>query len=317
MKKKTFLVAIILVAVVVMSAVFVACVNTDLSDYSYPEGFEDVLSGYDLARAEDCDVRVMTFNMLVHMESWGGSEVPPRAKMFVKVLEEVKPDVIAAQEVCSDWHKVLEANIGDEYEIIEPKIDFINKNKTPVIYNKNTLDLIESGYTAYSEGDENGCRGITWGVFTVKATGKHFVLTSTHLDLIREGKEKEELGIMNTQADELLAKISELKSKYGGSVIACGDYNSMESGDAPAYDGKTYGEYAATKIYEKLADSLVDVKYKEGLDIICSDSSKAFAPTWDHIFVSGGAYAEKFFILDDKVFEKMSDHFAVFADIVL
>lgn len=317
MKRKSAEIIAVLLLVVIVATVLVACVNTDLSGYAYPEGLEEALASHDFSRAQGSDVRVASFNMLVHMESWGGTPVPPRAKTFLKVLDEVKPDVIAAQEMSSDWYKVLGENMGDEYVILEPKIDVLNKNKTPIVYNTDTLLLIESGYTAYSVGDENGCRAVTWGLFTVKSTGKYVIVTSTHLDLIRSGKEEKELEIMNKQADELLSKINELYDRYACNVIACGDYNSMERGDVEDNSGKVQGVYAAEQIYTKLAAELTDVKYKEGLCILNSDENKKFAPTWDHIFLKGGANAEKFFILDNDVFEQISDHYMIFADFTL
>lgn len=317
MKRKALTSVAILIVSVLILTVLVACVNTDLSEYGYPEGFEEALASIDLERSENCDIRVMSYNILVHIESWGGIPVPPRAKPFLKILEESAPDVIGVQEMCDDWYKVLEANLGEKYEIIHYDVGLFNKNKSPIIYNKESLMLKESGYQAYSEGDKNGCRAITWAVFEVRDTGKCFAVTNTHLDLIREGKEAQELEIMNKQADELLAKTEEIASLYSCPVIACGDYNSMESADTPDYYGNAQGVFAAETIYKKLAASLSDLKYLEGTEIVCFDESKAFCATWDHIFAKGEAFAEKFYILDGEVFESVSDHFAVFADIVL
>lgn len=316
MKRRIILIAVTAVAIIALTA-FTACVNTDLSGYGFPDGFEDALASFDFTRSENADVRVMSFNVLVSIESWGGTPVPPRAKMFLEILDKVKPDIIGAQEVCGDWHKVLEDNLGEEYKIIHPDINVFKENKSPVIYNSETMELIESGYQAYSEGDDNGCRAVTWGVFKIRETGKNVIVTNTHLDLIRPGKESQELEIMNKQTDELLAKIDALYDKYSCPVISCGDYNSMESAETPDYYGKLQGIFAAESIYKKLADSLDDLKYGENTNVICSDKNKAFVSTWDHIFAKGGAEAEKFGILDGDAFENVSDHFAIFADVKL
>lgn len=313
MKKTAIVITGALVAVAVLTA-FVACVNTDLSEYGYPEGFEEALAEYDFSRGEDVDVRVMSFNILAHMESWGGSPVPPRAKMLLKVFDEIRPDVVGVQEMSSDWHKVLGANMNEEYVVLHPDIDIFNKNKTPIIYNKDRLELIESGYTAYKEGDENGCRAITWGLFSLKSNGKYVLVTNTHLNFIKDGQESNSLKIMQSQADELIAKINELYDRYSCAIIACGDYNGMESGEVSDAFGDTYGVRAAQEVYDKLAAALSDVKYKQGTQIICANESIANAPSWDHIFLKGQADAEKFFILDGEAFENLSDHYAVFAD---
>lgn len=316
MKKSVLCIVFILIAVFALT-VPVACVNTDLSGVSYPDGFQDALESFDFTRGEETDVRVMSYNILAHMESWGGREVPPRAKMLLKILDEVQPDVIGAQEMSSDWHKVLNANMSENYVILHPDIDIFNKNKTPIIYNGDKLLLIESGYYAYKQGDENGCRAITWGLFSVKATGKYLIVTNTHLDLIKDGQESRSLEIMLAQADELLAKISELSGRYKCPVISLGDYNSMESGDIPDAFGDAYGVRAATDVYDKLAASLTDVKYMQDVEIVCADNSIATAPTRDHIFLKGEATAEKFFILDGETFEELSDHYPIIADFKL
>lgn len=315
LKKSAIFLILTIVAVFALTA-FVGCVNTDLSGYGYPDGFEEALASYDLSR-EDGDVRVMSYNILAHMESWGGSPVPPRAKLLLRVLEEVKPDVIGVQEMSSDWHTVLDANLGSEYVVLHPDIDVFNKNKTPLIYNSDKLELIESEYVALKEGDENGSRAITWGLFAVRATGRYILVTNTHFNLVKEDQESKSLEIMNSQADQLISKIEELYARYNCTVVACGDYNCMESGEVPDAFGKVNGQYAASSIYDKLAGALADVKYAEGIETVCADENVAAAPSWDHIFVKGNGIARKFCVLDGEVFENISDHYAIFADFSL
>lgn len=316
MKKTVVFVVAVLVAAFAL-ATLTACVDTDLSGYGYPSGFEDALASYDFSRGGETDVRVMSFNILAHMESWGGSAVQPRAKLLLSMLDATDPDVIAVQEMSSDWHKVLDANLDDKYVVLHPDIDVLNKNKTTLIYDKDKLEPIDSGYVKYSVGDDNGCRAITWGLFTVRATGKYVIVTSTHFDLVRDGQESRSLEKMNKQADELIAKIGSLYNQYSCAVLACGDYNCQERGDVPDVYGKTNGQYAASSVYDKLAGSLTDIKYVEGLSVVNSDESRKFAPTWDHIFAKGNATPLSFTVLDDKVFENVSDHYAIVADFAL
>ena len=316
MKKTAIVITVALVAVAVLTA-FVACVDTDLSGYGYPEGFEEALAEYDFSRGEDVDVRVMSYNILAHMKSWGGSPVPPRAKMLIKIIEETTPDVMGVQEMSSDWHKALGENLPEGYEVLHPDIDIFNKNKTAIIYNADKLELVNDGYLAYNEGDENGARAVTWGLFSVKATGKYVVVTNTHLNVVKNGQEEKSIAIMNSQVDELTELVGELRAQYSCAVIACGDYNCMESGDIPDYSGKAQGVYAAEVIYKKLAGYFTDAKYCDGAVLSCRDVQVASAPTWDHIFVKGDAVARTFFVLDGEEFESLSDHYAIFADFKL
>ena len=315
MKKRYFILAIALVLCACLT-VLGACVNTDLSDYAYPEGFEEMLAQSYSDRKDEVDVRIMSFNMLVHIAGWGGLPVEPRAKMFTAVLDKYAPDIIAAQEVCSDWHKVLKDNIFDDYEVIKPKINLFSYNKTPIFYNTRTLSLIESGYMPYSEGDDNGCRAVTWGLFEVKSNGKRFIVTDTHLDLVRGKDTQKELAVMSKQADELIDLIYELTERYDCALAACGDYNSQENAEGTDSSGNPLGDFAAASIYAKLCEKLTDVKYVDGVNII-GQSDAAHEPTWDHIFSVGEIVPCDFFVLSDDIYTKMSDHYAIMADMIL
>lgn len=314
--KKKFFVLTIAVALCVCLSALCACVDTDLNNYDYPDGFEDMLAQSYSDRQDETDLRIMSFNMLVHIAGWGGLPVEPRAKMFTAVLDKYMPDIIAGQEVCSDWHKVLKDNIYDKYEVIEPKINLFSYNKTPLFFNKNTLTLIESGYMPYSEGDNNGCRAVTWGLFEIKASGKRVVVTDTHLDLIRGKDIQKELAVMSRQADELLALLDELTERYGCAILACGDYNSQENGEGTDSHGNPLGDYAAAEIYAKLAEKTTDIKYAEGVNVI-GQSDATYEPTWDHIFAVGEVGALDFFVLCDELYLEMSDHYAIIADVIL
>lgn len=308
---------IILAIIFCFFTIFIcSCIDTDLNKQNYPENFESMLEQSDSERNKETDVRIMSFNMLVHISGWGGKPVEPRAKMFTAVLDRYEPDIIAAQEVCSDWHKVLKANIFDKYEIIKPKINLFSYNKTPIFYNKSTLNLLDSGYMPYSVGDDNGCRAVTWGLFEIKASGKKVIVTDTHLDLIRSGKEAEELSIMNTQADELLDLAKKLIAEYNCPLIACGDYNSQENENGLDSQGNKLGVFAAAEIYEKLAENMSDVKYSEEVNIV-SHNENVYEPTWDHIFSLGEVKTKKFFILSHDIYKQMSDHFAIIADVTI
>lgn len=305
-----FLCAVVIAAVVSLSA----CVSTDLSGQAYPSGYEAMLADAPAARAEGTQLRVMSFNMLVHIAGWGGTPVPPRAKMFLGMLDTYLPDIIGAQEVCSDWHRILADNLPAQYRALHAKINAFSYNKTPLIYNADTLELLESGYEPYSVGDNNGCRAVTWGVFRIRATGQKIVVTSTHLDLIRPGKVEQERTIMMQQTAELLALTEQLEQTYSCPVLACGDYNSMERADALDSEGNPLGEYAAADVYAVLAQGMQDIKYTDGL-AVHSYVEDAFEPTWDHIFVRGNVIPHAFYVLSHELYKQMSDHFPIVADV--
>ena len=99
MKKRFILIAALAVLIALCAGVLVACASIDhIPDWAFDE-----LREQDNARAKGTDVRAMSVNVLVHMESWGGTPVYPRTQMMEEFTRHYAPDVAALQEMCSDW----------------------------------------------------------------------------------------------------------------------------------------------------------------------------------------------------------------------
>lgn len=317
MKTKTKKILIPIFTVAVTAAVTVAAyfpvssaIRTDLKGQSLSSEFTNGIEqsgGFELT--DGADIRIMSANILVRYKGWGGTPVKSRALMFAEVLNKYKPDVAAIQEACSDWHKCIEKTVGDTYEFVQPRFDLFRTSLTTMIYNKNTLNLVDSGRVKYSQGDGPQHRAITWAVFETKEDGKRFAAISTHFDLLRLKDTEKEYEIIFSQAEELFAFIDELSEKYDCPVFSAGDYNACETqGDI--------GEAAGVLIYEKVAEKLSDVKYMTenrmyGTEIGEND------PCWDHIFLSGNAEIKAFRILSDSYLSPLSDHYPIFTDISL
>lgn len=317
MKTKTKKILIPIFTVAVTAAVTVAAyfpvssaIRTDLKGQSLSSEFTKGIEqsgGFELT--DGADLRIMSANILVRYKGWGGTPVKSRALMFAEVLNKYKPDVAAIQEACSDWHKCIEKTVGDTYEFVQPRFDLFRTSLTTMIYNKNTLNLVDSGRVKYSQGDGPQHRAITWAVFETKEDGKRFAAISTHFDLLRLKDTEKEYDIIFSQAEELFSFIDELSEKYDCPVFSAGDYNACETqGDI--------GEAAGVLIYEKVAEKLSDVKYMTenrmyGTEIGEND------PCWDHIFLSGNAEIKAFRILSDSYLSPLSDHYPIFADISL
>lgn len=97
---------------------------------------------------------------------------------------------------------------------MQPRFDLFRTSLTTMIYNKNTLNLVDSGRVKYSQGDGPQHRAITWAVFETKEDGKRFAAISTHFDLLRLKDTEKEYDIIFSQAEELFAFIDELSEKY-------------------------------------------------------------------------------------------------------
>lgn len=273
-----------------------------LKGYELPEGFSTELSAN--AFENTADVRIMSSNILVDYESWGGTPAKLRGKQYIEVLKTYKPDVVGIQEMSDEWFDIICNNLPDGYKMLFPVSTGIFTNMTAMIYNSNTLKLIDSGNFKYNQGDDSRTRRVVWGVFETE-NGKRFAATSTHLDLIREGREEEETEIMKSQANQLIDFANGTNEKYGCPVICVGDYNCMEERENNIL-------IDIPEIYNLLASQLTDAKYSSK-NTVKGVMTMANYP--DHIFIKGNASAETFAFLSYKCLENMSDHYPIFADI--
>lgn len=311
-RKNLKAIAVAVSAILVAAAIAVPIAlfaRGDLSHTELPEDFSFALADFDgIQKEKDTDIRVMSANLLVSYKSWGGEPVKPRAKQFVELVEKTAPDIIGAQEVCGDWHACLDANLP-QYEIVHPQNNLFQKSLTTLLYNTETLRCIDSGRMTYTEGDGTKHRAVTWGVFETIAGGRRFIATSTHLDLIREGKEDAERGIMLLQAEEFFTLLSDLKAKYDCPAFCTGDYNSMENDSEK-------GVFAAAEIYETFAARLQDAKFCATVQSVGTEEAWDY-PSWDHIFMDGDAEILAFRVCSEPFLKDMSDHYPIFADVSL
>lgn len=101
------------IALICLAAVgigtFIGAVNIrgNYDDYILPKGFEETIKNADSDRSDNTYARIMSSNLLVNYESWGGTDARKRAKMFGMVLDKYQPDVIALQEMSDQWYCCL------------------------------------------------------------------------------------------------------------------------------------------------------------------------------------------------------------------
>ena len=304
----------ILLSILMCFVVLIVCVPTGIyfargnySGVELPENFENSVQAdvFD----NNADIRIMSSNLLVHYKSWGGTPAKPRAKEYVELLENYSPDVIGVQEMSDSWYCLLRNNLPSGYKMLYPFTSGAFVRMTAVIYNSDTLNLVDSGIFAYKNGDNPRLRRVVWGVFEVKGTGKRFALTNTHFDLLRDGRETELREVMLSQTDELSNKIYSLADEYDCPVFSTGDYNTME--DTPYTK-----DIDIPEIYNLLSSRFVDSKFN-CQNQVCGTEQDWDYPSYDHIFVYGNAEVDTFALLSYKYLSDMSDHYPVFADIDL
>lgn len=329
MKTKLLSIVSVLLILVIALAIFVSCNN---KPKEIPADELSLLEN-DIVERIESDVRIMSANVLVHIKSWGGEPVISRADRFAKAVKHYKPDVIGTQEFDSEWYnKFLPMVKIDGYKVIKEKYKGFTENRSPIIYNSNLLDVVDHGIRLYSEGDDNGCRVVSWAVFKRKSDEKIFAVASTHLDLIRPGKEEKQLSIMLGQVDEFFEVISGIEKEYNCPVYMCGDYNCMEEREEyleTEYYGAVSKESAAFTVYNKIAEKYADAKYAENINRFdvgggILPNGAWSSPTWDHIFMTGNTEVTSFTILSSLYFQRyedrnsrISDHLPIFADFKL
>lgn len=309
MKKKKIM--NIIISVLVCIAVLIAAVPTAvyLVRGSY-KGYEPSQDFYDSLKENafenESDVRIMSSNLLVHYESWGGWPAKPRAAEYTALINEYKPDVIGIQELCDSWYCLLKNNMPDGYKMLYPVTTGAFVRMTAMVYNADRLTLVDSGNFAYEQGDNPRLRRVVWAVFEVKETAKRFAVTNTHFDLLRDGREQELTAVMESQAQELSDLISSLSSDYSCPVFAVGDFNTME--DTP--ETKPIDIPA---IYNTLAERFTDAKFSSSVSV-CGTQQTWEYPLYDHIFIDGNARADCFALLSYDYLSDMSDHYPIFTD---
>ena len=283
-----------------------AYIRGGIDKYSLPDGFDQAMQQVDSAKQED-EVRIMTSNLLVHYKSWGGTDARPRAKMFLETVNTYQPDVIGVQEVSGQWYNCLMRNKGS-YKMLYPVSTGVLMRMTALMYNSDTLNLIDKGEMKYDEGNDARLRRAVWGIFESKATGNQFAVISTHFDCIRKNEEALMLSYMETQTRQINEISNSIKEEYGVPVFCIGDFNTMNPGEGvdPIMD--------APEIYEELCKTLTDTRLV-AQEKANGDALEAGAPTWDHIFLNGEAQINRYAVVSPQVLSEMSDHYPIFVDV--
>ena len=90
---------------------------------------------------------------------------------------------------------------------------------TGLMYNSETLTLIDKGQIAYEQGNDSRLRRAVWGIFESKNTGERFAVISTHFDCIRENEEELMHSYMEYQTKKIAEISAELKDEYNVTVF--------------------------------------------------------------------------------------------------
>ncbi len=222
--------------------------ETVKSDFSKTVDLTQTLTGSERSILGNTgDIRIITTNIYQAADFY-----VERMRFLDMIYSDYAPDVILLQEAgMVSWTKSETKSIhallaSRNYETVlanagavraehdDIGIDGTNDkhNATPVVYNKTTLELLDSGYHVYSLENNSHSKSYTWSLFKVKATGKTFITFSTHLmytpDASQDAK-YEQIRVQNCR--ELIAEIKPLVEKYNCPAFGGGDINGYISSE--------------------------------------------------------------------------------------
>ena len=230
------------------------------------------------------DYRFMTYNILYEdyvKEQDLPKEVEVRKEPVSYLLMNYQPDVVALQESFDKWSQQLPKLISEEYAYVCPVRADGAYNRSPLIYRKDRLNVVESGYVDLDQTATAGRRQITWAIFEDKATGTQFAVLGTHWD-----PTSEENKLAHAKATALLAK--QIREEQNLPVVVMADFNSVPG-------SISYSTFVAQS-------GLEHVTATGGVDhIFYSDDFTAVAQGWE----------------SENEAKKASDHYPVWADLKL
>ena len=278
-------------------------------------------------RAEGTDVRMMSFNVLSYKYN---NQPPVDATRIGNVTDTILrylPDVVALQECDEKWYDALNTYLTG-YKFVNFDTEDQNKvngyvNYSTIIYNTETLELIEWEQTPLPTSDNVCGRNVTVAVFRNKESGKLFICMSTHWCLTEKAR--------SANATETLAKISEWQEKYPTTPIFLGgDFNAVDSESSISafvdntgiYDTKNAvnkgiicnGYHIGTGMRVEDKDVTNPDHWIRGTFSFCLSNVKS-TENLDHIFATSGVTSLYYSVVVDRDALNASDHCPIYCDL--
>ncbi len=306
----------ILITIIISVATFVFCplfYTSPILDAAHSKTTQGVLQeqikadNLILNKTND-DLRIMTFNLLAHYKSWGGTPVEERSDLFFEVLNGYSPDVLGLQEMCLDWYNEL-TKTKSSYRFTSPiKTAFPHKT-TAILYNSDTLELIDCGSSPFSNSVNFKTRRIVWGLFKQKGTNGLFYVVNTHFSFLEEDEKNENFLIQSCQANELYTNVKSLYFQYSYPIFVVGDFNTKRR-------AKYQKDVTSSGTYGMLNSLLTDAE-DLAENTFFGEKANLKETLNDHIFIYGEAYVKNIYLVSKNELKTLSDHYPLFADVHL
>ena len=312
MKNKTQ----ILITILITALSFIICpiiYNQPFIEYNFYTGKsespfnEQIKKDNLILKKSENEVRIMTLNLLAHYKSWGGKPVEERSDIFFSIRDGYSPDVLGLQEMCSDWYNEINKQKSN-YKFISPLKTAFPQKMTAILYNSDTIELIDSGSITFSDCWNFKSRRAVWGVFRHKTINKIFTVVNTHLSFLEE-LEEENFFTQTCQVNELYSVTQFLELQYPYPIFVIGDFNTKRrvSYQKSVINSGSYG------ILNSLYTDSEDVAKNK----FCGENFNFNNTLIDHIFIKGDVIVKNLSLLSQNCFSSLSDHYPLFADIKL
>ncbi len=249
---------------------------------------------------------------------------------LLRAYGEIGADIIGLQEVSLHMADLMmremrEMTLADGSVA---KYEYVSGGDTPIVFRRDKLKLLESGFFRYDEKvpgyegsfNNGGTKSYTYGVFECRECGKRLALMSTHLwwKSSNPASKNYLAGSDEARAYQLMlagAKMDEVMSKYNCPGVLMGDFNAaMES---YALKAITWAGWREVHDLSKGETNNERGHHPCGNGGFQRVDMGSFSQAIDHIMLKNheGVTVNYFKRLTDEYFDSVSDHYPLYVDI--
>ncbi len=256
-----------------------------------------------------------------------------RVQGLLRAYRAVLPDAMGLQEVSTHMAALMMAGLA---EVPLPEggkavYEYVSGGDTPIVYRRDRLKLLESGFFLYEEAvpglegsfNNHETKSYCFGVFERRDTGARFALMSTHLWWMSSHPEARSYraGSNRARAYQIglaSARMDEVMAKYACPGVIMGDLNAsvnslcletaFAAGWREAHDLAPAEDRDETRGHHPCGP--------EGFE---RGEPGSFQQAIDHILLKNadGARVRSFRRLTDEWFDPVSDHYPLYIDVDL
>ncbi|MGN0526506.1 MAG: endonuclease/exonuclease/phosphatase family protein [Acutalibacteraceae bacterium] len=292
--------------ITVIWAVFFFCLtfsdvyikNYGTTDIIYDEALANKIDkASSLYSKSPTDTRIMTYNILADSKGFEGTDARTRADGVIEIFKSFSPDIVGLQETNRKWFTLILKNT--DYRFVSPVKSGALELMTTIIYNPDTVSLLDCGNKAFTFKSNFKLRRMVWGHFINRTTKETFIVINTHFNLCENNNAKAPL----TQSKELIILANTLQKKHNCPVIIIGDFNSKERGETKSP-------------YELLLTGFTDCRASAKSEINGNNTTEK-SVFFDHIFSLGDVEVKSINFLSYYGLKALSDHYPIYVDITV